>query len=83
MNTIHLNKKQELQPGKFVIPFSTHEIEGINTDCRPHERTDTENRLLGNVADRITLALQNRGFVVQLVNFRNMSITAVNTEVLQ
>ena len=83
MNTIYYSRRHELTKGKFVIPFSTHEIEGINTDCRPHERTDTENRLLGNVADRITLALQNRGFVVQLVNFRNMSITAIQKEVLQ
>ena len=82
MNTIFFSKRYEFQRGRFVIPFSTHEIEGINTDCRPHERTDTENRLLGCVADRITLALQNRGFEVVGVNFRNMAITAMKTEVL-
>ena len=77
MNTIHFSKKQELQSGKFVIPFSCSDIVGINTNCRPHERTDTENRLLGAVWDRITLVLQKHGFEVQMVNFRNMTVSAV------
>ena len=76
MNTIHFSKKQELQSGKFVIPFSCSDIVGINTNLRPAERTDTENRLLGTVWDRITLVLEKHGFEVQMVNFRNMAITA-------
>ena len=77
MNTIFLSRKHELTPGRFVIPFTTDEIKGINIECRPHERTDTENKVLGIVWDRITLALQNRGFEVVNVNFRNMAVTAV------
>ena len=82
MNTILFSKRQELQRGRFVIPFTCTDITGIDTECRPHERTDAENRVLGTAADRITLALQKRGFEVVGVNFRNMSITAVQTEVL-
>lgn len=82
MNTILFSKRHELQPGRFVIPFTCSDIVGIDTECRPAERTDAANRLLGNAADRITLALQNRGYEVVFVNFRNMAITAVKTEVL-
>ena len=82
MNTILFSKRHELQRGRFVIPFTCTDITGIDTECRPHERTDAENRVLGTAADRITLALQKRGFEVVGVNFRNMSITALKTEVL-
>lgn len=82
MNTILFSKRHELQPGRFVIPFTCSDIKGINTECRPHERSDAANRLLGNAADRITLALQNLGFEVVGVNFRNMAITAVQTKVV-
>ena len=82
MNTIFYSKKQEIRPNTFVIPFTCTDITGIDTDCRPHERTDAENRVLGTAADRITLALQKRGFEVVGVNFRNMAITAVQTEVV-
>ena len=77
MNTIHFSKRYELSPKYYVIPFSCSDIVGINTNLRPHERTDTENRLLGVVWDRITLVLQKHGFEVQMVNFRNMTVSAV------
>ena len=76
MNTIHYGKKEELQ-GRFLIPFSCSDIVGINTNLRPHERKDTENRLLGAVWDRITLVLQKHGYEVKMVNFRSMTISAV------
>lgn len=82
MNTIYFSERHELTKGKFVIPFSCSDIKGINTECRPHERTDIENKVLGSAADRITLVLQKHGYSVELVNFRNMAITAVQTEVL-
>ena len=77
MNTIHFSKKQELQSGKFVIPFSCSDIEGIRTFLRPAERKDYENQIINQVWNRITLVLQKHGFEVQMVNFRNMAITAV------
>ena len=76
MNTIHFSKKQELQPGKFVIPFSCSDIEGVRTFLRPAERKDYENQIIKQVWNRITLVLRKHGFEVQMVNFRNMAITA-------
>ena len=75
MNTIHFSKKQELQPGKFVIPFSCSDIVGINTNLRPAERKDYENLIIKQVWHRITLALQKRGYTLENVNFRNMHIS--------
>mgnify|MGYP003343219076 FL=1 len=77
MNTIHLKNRYELSPKYYVIPFSCSDIVGINTNLRPAERTDTENRLLGAVWDRITLVLQKHGYEVKMVNFRSMTISAV------
>lgn len=81
MNTIHYGKRQELQTGRFVIPFSCSDLVGVRTELRPSERSDAENKVLGTVSDRITLALQNRGYELEYVNFRNMAVTVFKTEV--
>ena len=80
MNTIHYGKKEELQ-GRFLIPFTCSDIVGIRTELRPHERTDAENKVLGTVSDRITLALQERGYEVVSISFWSMLISAVKSEV--
>ena len=80
MNTIHYGAKEELN-GRFLMKFSCSDISGIRTDLRPHERTDTENKLLGTVSDRITLALQERGYEVVSISFWSMLISAVKSEV--
>ena len=77
MNTIYFSQRHNLGGQKYVMLFSTNEIEGINVECRPAERSDAANRLLNNIADRITLALDERGYEVTMVNFRNMAITAM------
>lgn len=78
MNTIHYSRRAELTPGKFVIPFSCPELAelGIDTLVSSRDRSDAENKVLHTFWDRITLALQEKGYDVEMVNFRNMSITA-------
>lgn len=77
MNTIYLKNRHELSPNHYVIPFSCSDIVGINTEARRWERSDTENRLLDVVWDRITLALQKCGYEVTMVNFSSMTVSAV------
>ena len=42
---------------------------------------DAENKVLGTVSDRITLALQERGYEVVGISFWSMLISAVKSEV--
>jgi hypothetical protein len=81
MNTIHYGKRQELQTGRFVIPFSCSDLVGVRTELRPSERSDIENESMHQVRTRIALALQNRGYELEYVNFRNMAVTVLKTEV--
>jgi hypothetical protein len=78
MNTILLPLRQEIEPGKFVIPFTCSDIAklGIRTELSRFERSESENKVLDTVWDRITLALLERGFEVQTVNLSSMTITA-------
>ena len=76
MNIIFYSKKQEIRPNTFLIPFTCTDAKSIRTELRPHERSDTENKLLGTIYDRITLALQSRGYEVIRISFWSMSITA-------
>ena len=56
----------------------------IDTLKLHRDRTETEQKVLDTIVDRITLALYNRGYILQSVSFRTMSISAmVDTKVLQ
>jgi hypothetical protein len=49
----------------------------IDTLKLHRHRTDTEQKVLDNIVDRITLVLQERGYTLKNVNFRNMAISAI------
>ena len=77
MNTIFFSRKHELKRGYYVIPFSCSDLMNVNTEVSARDRTETEQKVLDTIVDRITLALYNNGFILQNVNFRNMSISAI------
>ena len=77
MNTIFFSRKHELRKDYYVIPFSCSDLMYINTEVSFRDRTETEQKVLDTIVDRITLALYNQGFILQSVNFRNMSISAI------
>lgn len=80
MNTIFFSKRHELRKNYFVIPFSCSNLMNINTEVSARDRTETEQKVLDIIVDRITLALYNQGYILQNVNFRNMSISAIIDE---
>ena len=77
MNTTFYSKKRDIGNNTFLFPFTCSDAKSIRTELRPHERSDSENKLLGTIHDRITLALQNAGYEVVRISFHSMSITAV------
>jgi len=84
MNTIFFSKRHELKENYYVIPFSCSDLNNIDTEVSYRDRTETTQKVLDTVVDRITLALYNRGYILQSVSFRSMSISAmVDTKVLQ
>ena len=84
MNTIHFNKKYELRKDYYVIPFSCSDLMDIDTEVSFRDRTETAQKVLDTITDRITLALYNQGFILQSVNFSSMSISAiVDTKAVQ
>ena len=80
MNTIFFSKRHELRKNYFVIPFSCSDLMNINTEVSARDRTETEQKVLDIIVDRITLALYNQGFILQSVNFSSMSISAIVDE---
>jgi len=84
MNTIFFSKRHELKENYYVIPFSCSDLNNIDTEVSYRDRTETTQKVLDTIVDRITLALYNRGYILQSVSFRSMSISAmVDTKVLQ
>ena len=77
MNTILFSQRHELTPGKFLMKFSCSDLLNVDTELSPWARSSFENEKITSVRDRITLSLQNKGFNVESVNFRSMSITAI------
>ena len=77
MNTIFFSKRHELRKDYYVIPFSCSDLMDIDTDRLHRDRTETEQKVLDTITDRITLALYNQGYILQSVNFRNMSLSAI------
>ena len=84
MNTIYFSRRHELKENYYVIPFSCSDLNNIDTEVSYRDRTETTQKVLDTIVDRITLALYNRGYILQSVSFRSMSISAmVDTKVLQ
>ena len=84
MNTIYFSRRYELKENYYVIPFSCSDLNNIDTEVSYRDRTETTQKVLDTITDRITLALYNQGFILQSVNFSSMSISAiVDTKVLE
>ena len=84
MNTIYFSRRHELKENYYVIPFSCSDLNNIDTEVSYRDRTETTQKVLDTITDRITLALYNRGFILQSVNFSSMSISAiVDTKAVQ
>ena len=84
MNTIYFSRRYELKENYYVIPFSCSDLNNIDTEVSYRDRTETTQKVLDTITDRITLALYNQGYILQSVNFSSMSISAiVDTKVLE
>ena len=83
MNTIFFSRRHELTQGYYVIPFSCSDLMNIDTEVSARDRTETAQKVLDIIYDRITLALLRQGYELVNVNFRNMAISArvMNTKV--
>ena len=77
MNTIFFSKRHELRKDYYVIPFSCSDLKNIDTEVSYRDRTETTQKVLDTIVDRITLALYNQGYILQNVSFRTMSISAI------
>ena len=80
MNTIFFSKRHELRENYYVIPFSCSDLMDIDTEVSFRDRTETQQKVLDTITDRITLALYNQGYILQSVNFRNMSISCLKLD---
>jgi len=80
MNTIFFSKRHELRKDYYVIPFSCSDLKDIDTEVSYRDRTETTQKVLDTIVDRITLALYNQGYILQNVSFRTMSISCIVDE---
>ena len=80
MNTIFFSKRQELRKDYYVIPFSCSDLVGINTEVSFRDRSESTQKVLEKITDRISLALLENGFEMESVNFSSMSISAKKIE---
>jgi hypothetical protein len=80
MNTIFFSKRHELRKDYYVIPFSCSDLMNIDTEVSFRDRTETTQKVLDTIVDRITLALYNQGYILQNVSFRTMSISCIVDE---
>jgi hypothetical protein len=77
MNTIFFSRRHELKENYYVIPFSCSDLNNIDTEVSFRDRTETTQKVLDTIVDRITLALYNQGYILQSVSFRSMSVSAI------
>jgi len=77
MNTIFFSKRYELRKDYYVIPFSCSDLMDIDTEVSYRDRTETAQKVLDTITDRITLALLRNGYILQSVNFSSMSISCI------
>lgn len=83
MNTIFFSRRHELKPNYYVIPFSCSDLMDIDTLVSFRDRTEKDTKVLKSVRDRITLALLQNGYELEMLNFRNMSISAKKIDFIQ
>jgi hypothetical protein len=83
MNTIYFSRRHELHTNYYVIPFSCSDLMNIDTEVSFRDRSESTQKVIESVTDRIALALLRNGYILQNVNFRNMSVSAqvMNTKV--
>ena len=77
MNTIFFNKRHELRKNYYVIPFSCSDLMDIDTEVSYRDRSEATQKVLDTITDRIALALLNKGFILQSVNFSSMSLSVM------
>ena len=77
MNTIFFSRRHELHTNYYVIPFSCSDLMNIDTEVSFRDRTESTQKALDTITDRIALALYKQGFFLQSVNFSSMSISAI------
>jgi len=80
MNTIFFSKRHELRENYYVIPFSCSDLMNVNTEVSYSDRSESDHKVIQSVADRIAKALLNNGYILQSVNFRNMSVSCIVDE---
>jgi len=66
MNTIYFSRRHELRKDYYVIPFSCSDLKNIDTEVSFRDRTETTQKVLDTITDRITLALYNQGYILQI-----------------
>ena len=77
MNTIFFSRRHELRKDYYVIPFSCSDLMDIDTEVSYRDRTESDHKVIVSVMDRIAKALHKNGYILQSVNFRNMSVSAI------
>jgi len=80
MNTIFFSRRHELKPNYYVIPFSCSDLMDIDTEVSFRDRTETAQKVLDTITDRIAYALLQNGYILQGVNFSNMAISAMKAD---
>jgi len=84
MNTIFFSKRHELRENYYVIPFSCSDLMNIDTEVSYRDRSESTQKVIQSVTDRIAKALLNNGYILQGVNFSSMSVSAIiDTKVSQ
>lgn len=76
MNTIFISRKQELRQGYFVIPFACSDLANVDTELSHLDRSDIDNKKIADASVRIRQKMLTLGYEVEMINFRNMSISA-------
>jgi len=77
MNTIYFSKRHELRENYYVIPFSCSDLMDIDTEVSYRDRSESTQKVIQSVTDRIAKALLNNGYILQGVNFSSMSVSAI------
>ena len=76
MNKILFSEREEIRNNTFLFPFRCSDAKSIRTELRPAERSDSENKTIHCIHERITSVLQSRGYEVISISFWSMLITA-------
>jgi len=77
MNTIFFSKRHELRENYYVIPFSCSDLMNVDTEVSYRDRSESTQKVIQSVTDRIAKALLNNGYILQGVNFSSMSVSAI------